>query len=78
MHVHRAMLGTGEQSGDAMKTPDNTNEFGIGRVGRIGITEVISAYGIDEVRRRIEDLRVNGRAYAATAIERELAARPCP
>ncbi|MTE13497.1 hypothetical protein [Nocardia aurantiaca] len=41
---------------------------------RIGIADVVLAYGIQEVRRRVEQLRAAGQYYAATAIERELRA----
>ncbi|MGW4249230.1 hypothetical protein [Nocardia sp. NPDC004722] len=40
--------------------------------GRIGIADVVSNYGIEEVHRRIAQLRATGLPHAATAIEREL------
>ncbi|MFF2554657.1 hypothetical protein ACFVUS_26895 [Nocardia sp. NPDC058058] len=40
----------------------------------LGIADIVRSYGIDSVRHRIEQLHVTGMHYAATAIERELAA----
>ncbi|MRH90504.1 hypothetical protein GFY24_24175 [Nocardia sp. SYP-A9097] len=51
-----------------------TAGFGSAAHDRLGIADVVRSYGLDTVHRRIEQLRVTGMHYAATAIERELAA----
>ncbi|WP_327139753.1 hypothetical protein [Nocardia sp. NBC_01327] len=55
-----------------MKKSDTTRTFGSDPY-RIGITDVVTNYGLDAVQRRIEQLRITGLHYAATAIESELA-----
>ncbi|WP_297617581.1 hypothetical protein [Nocardia sp.] len=55
-----------------MKTSTTARGFGADPFSRIGIADVVMNYGLDAVQRRIEQLRVTGLHYAATAIESEL------
>ncbi len=55
-----------------METPSTTRGFGSGTDHRISIADVIGAYGLHEVRRRIAHLHATGQSYAAHAIEHEL------
>lgn len=48
------------------------------RRDRIGMAEVVLAYGMESVMRRIEQLRITGMHYAAKAIEHELAVPGAP
>ncbi|MFB7718562.1 hypothetical protein [Nocardia sp. NPDC056100] len=57
-----------------METSYTTAGLGSGAFHRLDIADVVRSYGIDSVQHRIKQLHVNGMHYAATAIERELAA----
>lgn len=41
---------------------------------RLGLADIVRAYGIDAVRQRIEHLRETGQHHAALAVEVELGA----
>lgn len=84
MHVQRGILTAeisatgikpGSPLGAAMNSQDTARNPGSERRARIGMAEVVLAYGLESVLRRIEQLRITGMHYAATAIEHELGGR---